>query len=263
MAIDALARLGPSPLDLTRKGSSTVLQGNGLVLKMGPPDRAAREAFVLGELDLPVETPTLVDSGDGWLLLRSIDNAEASDLALADLARLHDAFTGAPVLADDRLRDVTQRELPALLERVANFEPSEPLRRLIADPSPLLAELSGPRTLVHGDAWPGNIVGTCWIDWEEAGVGHPALDLANWLYGSPWVPASTDPERDLALYLNARAVRIDADAFARAVDAAVILLFILLDLPGIAGWDEKAGQEVVIRRAARARRLLGEGDEAG
>jgi hypothetical protein len=204
MAIDALAQLGPSPIDLTRKGSSTVLQGNGLVLKMGPPDRVAREAFLLGELDLPLQTPALVDSGDGWLLLRSVEDVEPSDLALADLARLHDAFTVSPVLGDERLRDVTGRELPALLERAADFEPPEPFSGLIADPSPLLAELNGPSTLVHGDAWPGNVLGTYWIDWEEAGAGHPALDLANWLYGSPWVPARTDPERDLALYLTAR-----------------------------------------------------------
>jgi hypothetical protein len=110
--------------------------------------------------------------------------------------------------------------------------------------------------LLHGDAWPGNVLGTCWIDWEEAGIGDPALDLANWLYGSPWVPASPDPGSDLALYLNARADRIDGGTFARAVDAAVLLLFILLDLPGLAGWDEEARNEVVAQRAAKARRFL-------
>ena len=262
MATDALARLGPSPIDLSRKGSSRVLQGNGLVLKIGPWDRTAREAFLLGELNLPLQTPPLVDSGDGWLLLRSVEDVEASDVALSDLARLHDAFAGAPELEDERLRGVTGRELPTLLERAADFKPPEPFRSLIADPSSVLAELSSPDTLVHGDAWPGNVLGTYWIDWEEAGSGHPALDLANWLYGSPWVPASSDPARDLTIYLDARADRIDADGFARAVDAAVVLLFMLLDLPGIAGWDEKARQEVVTRRAATARRLLGHADEA-
>jgi hypothetical protein len=256
MTPDVLTQLGPSPVELSRKGSSRVLQGNGLVLKIGPADRAAREALLLGELDLPLQTPALVDSGDGWLLLRAVENAEASDLALPDLARLHEAFMAAPVLRDQRLRDVTGRELPALLKRADALEAPEPFHGLIVDPSSLLAELSGPSTLVHGDAWPGNVLGTCWIDWEEAGVGHPALDLANWLYGSPWVPASTDPERDLGFYLTARADRIDADDFARAVDAAVVLLFILLDLPGLAGWDEKARNQVAAQRAATARRFL-------
>ena len=37
---EVLARLGPSPTDVSRLGSSRVLEGNGLVLKAGPPDRA-------------------------------------------------------------------------------------------------------------------------------------------------------------------------------------------------------------------------------
>jgi Phosphotransferase enzyme family len=267
-----LGRLGRSPRDLGRLGSSRVLHGNGLVLKTGPPDRAAREAFVVGELaeSLPLRVPALVDAGSGWLLLGAVDHAEIPHLgvsrkeAISDLARLHDALVSAPVLADARLRGVTGRELPELLEQsvelAARSDLPEPLRLSIAEPAPLLAALSEPITLVHGDAWPGNVLrtpdgGRCWIDWEEAGAGHAALDLANWLHGSPWVPPSPDPDRDLAVYLAARTTAVDKSGFRRAVDAAVVLLFVLLDLRGIAGSREKARRELTERRAATARRF--------
>ncbi len=105
---ETLARLGESPRELTRFGSSRVLAGGNLVLKVGPPDRATREAFVLGEVGLSglLGIPSLIDAGDGWLLLRAVDVAEPSDSvrwhagALADLARLHETFAGRRVLND-------------------------------------------------------------------------------------------------------------------------------------------------------------------
>ena len=114
---------------------------------------------------------------------------------------------------------------------------------------------------MHGDAWPGNVLSTtdggrCWIDWEELGTGHGALDLANWLHGSPWVPPSPDPADDLAVYLAARRGPIDPAEFRRAVDAAVVLLFLLLDLPGVADWDEQSRRDIIERRALTARQFL-------
>jgi len=271
---EVLARLGPAPRDLSRLGSARVLEGEGVVLKAGPSDRTARETLVLGELSgtLPLAVPSLVEAGPGWLLLRLVDIREPSHPAawragaLAELAGLHDAFADAPILADQRLRDLTGREFPALLERTAELADAldlpEPLRRLAVNPGPLLAELEGESTVIHGDAWPGNVLSTadearCWIDWEEAGVGHPALDLANWLFGSPWVAPATDPDADLAVYLEARATPVDAVAFRRTVEAAVLLLFLLLDLPGIARWEENKRSEMILRRAALARQFSG------
>jgi hypothetical protein len=40
------------------------------------------------------------------------------------------------------------------------------------------------------------------------------------------------------------------------------LLFILLDLPGLAGWGEHARQEIVIQRTAMANRFLESAGEA-
>lgn len=267
-----LARLGQAPEELGRFGSSRVLRGHGLVLKVGPPERAAREACVLAESDrLPLAVASLLDSGAGWLLLEEVDSVGAAesrveDEALADLARLHEAFAGDSFLGDPRLRDITDHELPELRERsqqlARDLALPEPLLTLAVSPEPLLTQLLGATTLLHGDAWPGNVLrlrggGRCWIDWEEAGIGHAALDLANWLYGSPWVPPVPDPEHDLTVYLSARTSRIDPDEFGRAVDSAVVLLFLLLDLPGLAGHEEGHVRALIEKRAATARRLLG------
>ena len=267
---EVVSRLGVSPAGVGRFGSSRVLLGNGLVLKVGPEDRAAREAFVLGDLrGLPLRVPRLLEAGEGWLLLEAVevadrDGASWRDATLADLARLHESYAEKQVLHDPRLRSVTASELARLTEHcvalAGELELPAPLRVLIADLEPLLVELRDARTLVHGDAWPGNVLsaidgGRCWIDWEEAGVGHPALDLATWLHGSPWVPPADDPERDLAAYLEARTDGVNEPRFRRAVDAAVVLLFLLLDLPGLAEWDSEARREIVERRTATAERF--------
>jgi aminoglycoside phosphotransferase (APT) family kinase protein len=268
--IEVVSRLGDAPIELGRFGSSRVLLGNGLVLKVGPTERAAREAFVLAGLGgLPVRVPVLVDAGEGWLLLHAVevvdsDVASWRDDALADLARLHEAFGGDERLDDRRLRGVTRCELAPLRERSATLarelDLPEPLRTLAAEPEPLLAEIGSAATLVHGDAWPGNVLptpdgGRCWIDWEEAGVGHPALDLATWLHGSPWAPAAPDPDRDLAVYLAARTGGLDELRFRRSIDAAVVVLFLLLDLPGLTTWDQQSRHEIIERRAATGQKL--------
>jgi phosphotransferase family enzyme len=267
-----LARLGRAPEELGRFGSSRVVRGEGVVLKVGPTDRAAREAFMLAEIGgLPLAVPSLLDAGDGWLLLEEVDSishfeGSERDDALADLARLHDVFAGGALLSDRRLRDVTGYELPGLRERSMRLARDlvlpEPLRALATDPEPLLTHLRDANTLLHGDAWPGNVLplpggGRCWIDWEEAGTGHAALDLANWLYGSPWVPPAPDPNHDLATYLSARTSPIDGREFRLAVDCAVVLLFLLLDLPGLAGWEDREGRVLIEERAATAGRLVG------
>jgi aminoglycoside phosphotransferase (APT) family kinase protein len=267
---EVVSRLGVAPRELGRFGSSRVFLGNGLVLKAGPTERAAREAFVLEELGgLPVRVPVLVDAGEGWLLLQAVEVIDSDavfwrDDALADLARLHEAFDGDELLGDPRLRGVTRGELAPLRERSATLarelDLPEPLRALAADTEPLLAQIGSAATLVHGDAWPGNVLPTlegsrCWVDWEEAGVGHPALDLATWLHGSPWVPAASDPDRDLAVYLAARAGGLDERHFRRAIDAAVVVLFLLLDLPGLTTWDRQARRGIIERRAVTAKQF--------
>jgi aminoglycoside phosphotransferase (APT) family kinase protein len=133
---------------------------------------------------------------------------------------------------------------------------------LLADPSPL-AELLDPqpRTLVHGDAWPGNVLARgsqdfVWLDWAESGAGPAALDLAIWLYGSPWAPGSTNPEGALAAYLAARTTRMEPRTFRRAVEAAAVLGFLLVHLARLTDREPELIERVVERRNLIAIGLL-------
>jgi len=167
---DVLLRLGPAPQDLTRLGSSRVMRGSGLVAKSGPPERIAREAFLFGEAAalMPVGLPKLVDAGPGWIVTEDAAGQPVlpDDVApLEGLAWTHELFEGAAGVEHERFRDVFGREREGLLSEArvsANAAAlTEPLASLLADPSPLIAIVEAqPRTLVHGDAWPGNVVST-------------------------------------------------------------------------------------------------------
>ncbi len=257
-----LARLGSSPEDLTRLGSSAVLRGNGLVAKFGAEDRCAREAFIFEQADalLPIDTPALVDSGPGWILMKAIEGEPAAPgdvRGLERLAPMHELFEGATGI-DGRFRDVFGREREELLVGsracpAASGLP-DPLAAFLADPSRLFALVDEePRTLVHGDAWYGNVMtrgsdSIVWLDWEEAGAGPAAFDLAMWLYGSPWAPGSMDPERDFGAYLMARTAPVEPRAMKRAVDAAAVLSFLLLDLANLTEGEPELTAGIVERR---------------
>ena len=144
---DVLMRLGPSPQDLTRLGSSRVLRGNGLVAKTGSPEGIAREAFLFGEAAalLPVGTPTLVASRTGLAPdggRRSASPLSPEDVTpLAQLALVHELFVGATGIEHERFRDVFGREREALLELARGSANAaalpEPLSGLLDDPAPL------------------------------------------------------------------------------------------------------------------------------
>jgi Phosphotransferase enzyme family len=268
---EVLMRLGPAPQDLTRFGSGRVLRGNGLVAKTGPPEAIAREAFLFGEAAalMPVGLPTVVQAGPGWLLTEDVGAEPLSpgDVApLAGLARVHELFEGATGIEHERFRDVFGRERDALLSQArvsANAAAlPEPLATLLADPAPLTALVDAqPRTLVHGDAWPGNVVTRgpndfVWLDWAESGAGVASFDLAIWLYGSPWALGSTSPEGALAAYLAARTTRVDPLAFKRAVDAAAILGFLLAHLARLTDREPDLIERVIERRNLIAIGLL-------
>ena len=260
---EVLMRLGPSPQDLTRFGSSRVMRGNGLVAKAGSPDGIAREAFLLGEAValMPLGLPTLVEAGPGWILMEDVGGEPLAPVdvsPLEGLARMHELFQGATGTEHERFRDVFGREQDGLLAEArisANAAAlPEPLASLLADPSPLTDVIAAqPRTLVHGDAWPGNVLvrGTedfVWLDWTESGAGPAAFDLAVWLYGSPWAPGSTSPEGALGAYFAARTTRVDPPAFKRAVDATAILGFLLTHLARLTDREPDLIERVIERR---------------
>jgi len=259
---DVLIRLGPSPQDLTRLGSSRVLRGNGLVAKVGSTEGIAREAFLFGEAAalLPVGVPTLVASGPGWILMEDIgwEPAAPDDVTpLVQLAPMHELFVGATGIEHERFRDVLGREregLLALARGSANAAAlPEPLASLLDDPSPLDAFLDAePRTLVHGSAWPGNVLTNekdfVWLDWADSGAGPAAYDLSLWLYGTAWAPGSTSPEGALGAYLAARTTKVEPIAFKRAVDACAILGFLLTQLARLTDREPDMIERVIERR---------------
>ncbi len=269
---DVLMRLGPSPMELTRLGASRIFRGNDLVAKFGPEERIAREAFLFGEASalMPIGVPAFVDAGPGWILTRDPggEPATPNDVSpLAGLATMHELFQGATGIEHERFRDIFGREREGTLAAaraswIADVLP-EPLASLLADPLPLSSIVAAePRTLVHGDAGPGNVVARgpddfVWLNWEDAGAGPAAFDLAVWLYGSPRAPGSISPEGALGAYLGARTTPIDPRGFKRAVDAAAVLGFLLLDLANLPDGDPDLHRGIVERRNELASSILG------
>ncbi len=159
--------------------------------------------------EAPVSTATDVITVANFLCdLRGIDPAEAS----GDIGH-YDEWRHARL---DRAREGLAAIRPlveaAVLERCAAA-----IERLTAD------VVDGAEwTVVHGDLWHGNmvdrdrrLVGV--LDWEECGVGDPAVDLAGlWYLGDDWaraVLAVVDPS-------PRERYRIDAWRIARELDGA-------------------------------------------
>jgi Ser/Thr protein kinase RdoA (MazF antagonist) len=184
-----------------------------------------------------------------------IDPADVSPLE--GLARMHELFEGATGIDHERFRDIFVSERDGLLAEArvsANAAAlPEPLASLLADPSPLTDLVATqPRTLVHGDARPGNVLARgadfVWLDWTGSGAGPAAFDLATWLYGSPSAPGSASPEGALGAYLAARTLPVDPSAFKRAVDSAAVLGFLLTHLARLTDREPDLIGRVIERR---------------
>ena len=200
--VPAVAKfVGSHPERLVGSGGCSVWRGGGFVAKCGTG--ANREAHVLSGAvgALPLAAPELVAAGDGWVVMRDVaDSADPWDerdlvALLVDLAALHDRFDGidaeaagplavGPGEALARWRVYGRREHVVLPTR---------LLRVLEDPSPLLKILDDqPTTLVHGDAYPGNVLRPrpgqrVWIDWEDSLVGPAVFDLAAFFGNGPWM----------------------------------------------------------------------------
>ncbi len=190
--------------------SRLIVRKPGEALLARNPD-AARNEFellrILRQAGLPVPTPLDLDlSGEifstPYLLLDYIegspefapsDPAETGRRLAEQLAAIHsidfsqDDLSFLPSKADELLRNIDERATspggslddPRVLGT---------LRRLGPPPQ------RNPSALLHGDFWPGNIL---WrdrlpvavIDWEDAGLGDPLIDLALarmeliWIFG--------------------------------------------------------------------------------
>jgi hypothetical protein len=156
-------------------------------------------------------------------------------MLLDDLAALHSRFQGAITAGPLRVG------ARALIARHASFgawrrvELPGALAEILDNPEPLVAILdSQPSTLVHGDAYPANVIRGAgprrvWIDWEDALIGSAAIDLAAFYGSGPWfLGRSLDRERCLARYSDS--LRVPNFELDRSFDAAVVLWTVSQDL---------------------------------
>jgi hypothetical protein len=271
------ALLGASVVEQEGAGACRVFSGGGLVAKIGPPDIVAREAAVL-QTPLPLSVPVLVGTGPGWLVMTAEPDddrpwsADGLAAALADLARLHETLEDLPAVASVPLRRPFRPDgAEQLLEPVRRlgFPLPGPLARTLVDPAVLLAAAEEePPTLLHGDPWPGNVlrpspVRRVWIDWEMAGLGPAAADLASWISQAPWdsrVPAGALGGREVEIYLSSRSRPVDRARFERALQAATVLWFLAHDVAQLAAGHELAGSpeaQALLSRAVAAAEQLG------
>ncbi|MCA9716453.1 MAG: phosphotransferase family protein [Myxococcales bacterium] len=175
--LTALRRAGlPVPAPLLLDTSRELLPSPFLVLE-----------FVEGRAGLP-ERPRAGALGEMAEFLARLHALELDALELPTLPRGDDPIAGALRFvpsADDALRD-------ALTARAASRSPPASV-------------------LVHGDFWPGNIL---WrngrvaavVDWEDAALGDPLLDLACCRLELLWRGDEDDVETFTRRYLAARDV---------------------------------------------------------
>ncbi|HWL41631.1 MAG TPA: phosphotransferase [Ilumatobacter sp.] len=214
------------------------------------PQTARKEFGLLAYLagvGLPVPRPLLLDEGSPspFYVMEFADGV--SDLPpdgveqMADLlARLH----ATPI--DDGL------SLPDREDPVAGL-----LRLLDADRVALRARLVGRpitltprRSIVHGDYWPENVLWrdgaiAALIDWEDAAIGDPLVDLACGRLELRYVLGTDGADRFTARYAEQTDHALDelpvSDAY---VSAAA--------LASVGHWGVPADKEALIRREAEA-----------
>lgn len=170
---------------------------------------------------LPLRTPSLICAGYGgaWLLLEDVEQAlAASDWSVDDyknavkgLAAMHDRFWGlgddldafpwlgrplsvdfevhvtAAAQAIQHIVNITSTNVPAW-----DPERLQLLARLMEGAEQVAGLLRRlPKTLLHGDYWPGNIAvlgdgSQAVFDWQLAAVGPAVLDLLVFVKNSQW-----------------------------------------------------------------------------
>lgn len=231
---------------------------------------ARRELDVYRKLaaDLPVRTPALLDHRAQErrvaLLLTAHQAgppAAAWDTAAwvrlaRDLARLHDTRgTGmpGPTWVEDSLRSVCPESLRAFWCRPGE---ASLLGAVVADAAGLAeAVAASPAGFLHGDCHTENLLGDgdalVWADWQAAGVGSPAVDLA-----FPSVRAVPHGVRvPVPAMVMAYAAERGTDAATLSAGVlAVELAALVLTWPAYAPGNDAAGVDRVHRRVVELAR---------
>jgi hypothetical protein len=190
-------------------------------------------ALLSGHFPDRVPRVLAIDEEEGWLLLDDAgtatvaDHPEADADAITRLVECQRAFIGrtddlraigAPVrplqdLARDLAAVLDDPELRAWVE--IDGERAGGIVAWVEAQAAAVYDLGFPSTLVHGDFHPENVLltddGPVIIDWSDAAVAHPLVDVMTW---SGWL--SDHPER------GQRAWRRFFDAWADVCPVALV-----------------------------------------
>lgn len=226
---------------------------------------STRELLFYSDLaaEVPVSSPHLLNAhrfAEGTALLLADAGAERPARRWVDtdwratgaaLARLHTmAPPGPEWCRPDALVDTLRRpNLTQINDFWSNELPA--LDELVAGRDALAAELaSQPHVFRHGDCHTGNVLaghyGPVFCDWQSAGLGRAASDLA--FLSVRATPSSVDvPAGLFEAYLAGRP-DLDPTAFIKTVEAEELAIF-TFQWPPFAAYNSVEGITQVRRRA--------------
>lgn len=189
----------------------------GRVVPVVLKSASAVEVAAMRAVNVVGSAAAVLAAGDGWLLVPFVDGTPPAggdpvpDPVWARLAEVHAHWwrkrpRGIPVVDAAYWRGLCDRTLVAV--RGAAARTGDPaFGEVVAalpswrdDPRMAAALARLPRTLVHGDAHRGNVLGATLIDWGNARVAPAAMDVLT-LAGAPGVPV---PEAYTAAFDAAR-----------------------------------------------------------
>ncbi|GAA2559208.1 phosphotransferase [Pseudonocardia hydrocarbonoxydans] len=177
------------------------LDVDGRVVPVVLKTASAVEVAALRAVHVVRADPAVLAAGDGWVLVPFVDGTPPAehepvpDAVWATLAQVHAHWwrkrpRGVPVVDAAFWRGLCDRTLVAVRGAAARTgdpiygEVAAALDAWRADPRIGAALARLPRTLVHGDAHRGNVLGTALIDWGNARVAPAAVDVVT-LGGDP------------------------------------------------------------------------------
>jgi hypothetical protein len=258
-AADAGRPLAAEPAPFYLRGISALLraptEGPDLFLKaVFPPFHAEPVLTQLLAARFPAVVPPVIaiEPDEGWLMVEDIGSAWVGDEPEADrpaaLRRGAGALVGIQrAVADDREAIATllaagapHRPLAELVAATAaaigptgmgvadgGIEPDRARRALTAleEAVPRVAATGLPETVVHGDFHSGNAAlvdgEIVIIDWSDAAIASPAIDLVTWLAWSGDRPAEIDAAIDG--WIEAWSPVVDGERLRAVVDDVLIV----------------------------------------
>jgi aminoglycoside/choline kinase family phosphotransferase len=257
-AADAGRPLISEPAPFYLRGISALLRaetatGAAFLKAVFPPFHA--EPVVTGLLAerVPASLPVVlaIEPDEGWLLVEDVGAPLVGEMPAAERAvglvagshaivELQRRLTGdldALALAGCPLRPLD--EMAALLDAaigpdgialgVDTLAPERRDRAVAATRAAVkrVAGLGFPTTVVHGDFHPGNVmlVGDrpVIIDWSDAAIGNPLVDLITWLSWSKDEPDQEQLATDAWIDAWAAGTGIDAAAVREAIDDILLV----------------------------------------